>query len=175
MWQGFFRHIFGHQLSPILSEMKLWNYSNDSLWAILIQISKYNVDNLKRLWYGNRSILARNVSKEAYYAYFQWIDLNRLRRYRALEFRQPVTQGKHSMKRSLYKALHKRLSLVLRRWRPARSYRPFLKHQRFAVWSLLLFKLHSVQYSDLWFCFATSFWVLFGGSYYFLGKRGWLH
>ena len=39
------------------------------------------------------------------------IDLNRLRRYRALEFRQPVTQGKHSVKRSLYKALHKRLSL----------------------------------------------------------------
>ena len=29
------------------------------------------------------------------------IDLNRLRRYRALEFRQPVTQGKHSVKRSL--------------------------------------------------------------------------
>ena len=26
----------------------------------------------------------------------QAIDLNRLRRYRALEFRQPVTQGKHS-------------------------------------------------------------------------------
>ena len=63
------------------------------------------------------------------------IDLNRLRRYRALEFRQPVIQGKHSVKRSLYKALHRRLSLVLRRWRPARtiSYRPFLKHQRFAV------------------------------------------
>ena len=68
------------------------------------------------------------------------IDLNRLRRHRALEFRQPVTQGKHSVKRSLYKALHKRLSLVLRTWRPARtiSYRPFLKHQRFAVWSLLI-------------------------------------
>ena len=66
------------------------------------------------------------------------IDLNRLPWYRALEFRQPVTQGKHSVKRSLYKALLKRLSLVLRRWRPARtiSYRPFLKHQRFAVWSL---------------------------------------
>ena len=43
------------------------------------------------------------------------IDLNRLRRYRALEFRQLVTQGKHSVKRSLYKTLHKRLSLVLRR------------------------------------------------------------
>ena len=51
-----------------------------------------------------------------------------------------VTQGKHSVKRSLHKALHKRLSLVLRTWRPARtiSYRPFLKHQRFAVWSLLI-------------------------------------
>ena len=63
------------------------------------------------------------------------IDINRLRLYRSLEFRQPVTQGKHSVKRSLYKALHKRLSLVLRRLRPARkiSYRPFLKHQRFAV------------------------------------------
>ena len=72
------------------------------------------------------------------------IDLNRLRRYRALEFRQPVTQGKHSVKRSLYKALHKRLSLVLRRWRPARtiSYMPFVKHQRFAVWSLYRFIAH---------------------------------
>ena len=30
---------------------------------------------------------------------FLRIDLNRLRRYRALEFRQPVTQGKHSVKR----------------------------------------------------------------------------
>ena len=82
-------------------------------------------------------------------AVFAWwsfvhIDFNHLRRYRALEFRQPVTQGKHSVKRSIYKALHKRLSLVLRRWRPARtiSYRPFLKHQRFAVWTLLL---HSVS------------------------------
>ena len=53
------------------------------------------------------------------------IDLNRLRRYRALEFRQPVTQGKHSVKRSLYKALHKRLSLVLRTFSNF-SYRPFL-------------------------------------------------
>ena len=26
-----------------------------------------------------------------------FIDINRLRRYRALEFRQPVTQGKHSV------------------------------------------------------------------------------
>ena len=67
------------------------------------------------------------------------IDLKRLRRYRALKFRQPVTQGKHSVKRSLYKALHKRLSLVLR------SYRPFLKHQRFAVWSLY-FPRKSTQY-----------------------------
>ena len=66
------------------------------------------------------------------------IDLNRLRQYRAMEFRQPVTQGKHSVKRSLKQALHKRLSLVLRRWRPARTirYRPFLKHQQFAVGSL---------------------------------------
>ena len=44
------------------------------------------------------------------------IDINRLRRYGALEFRQSVTQGKHSVKRSLYIALHKRLNLVLRRW-----------------------------------------------------------
>ena len=39
------------------------------------------------------------------------IDINRLRRYKALEFRLPVTKGKNSVKRSLYKALHKRLSL----------------------------------------------------------------
>ena len=43
------------------------------------------------------------------------IDINRLRRYRALEFRQSVTQGKHSAMRSLYNAMRKCLSLVLRR------------------------------------------------------------
>ena len=41
------------------------------------------------------------------------IDLKRLRRYRALEFRQPVTQGKYSAMRSLYNAMRNRLSLVL--------------------------------------------------------------
>ena len=90
------------------------------------------------------SDLRKNESKELIMPFYRApnhllsIDLNRLRRYRALEFRQPVTQGNHSLKRSLYKALHKRLSLVLRRWRPVRtiSYRPFLKHQWFAVWSL---------------------------------------
>ena len=92
-----------------------------------------------------------------------FIDLNRLRRYRTLEFRQPVTQGKHSVKRSLYKALHKRLSLVLRRCRPARtiSYRPFLKHQRFAVWSLLFVILNSsslgyLRWTFIWCCFFKS-------------------
>ena len=43
------------------------------------------------------------------------IDINRLHRYRALEFCHPVTQGKCSVKSSLYKALHKRPSLLLRR------------------------------------------------------------
>ena len=41
------------------------------------------------------------------------IDLNRLRRL-------PVTQGKHSVKRSPYKALHKGLSLGLRENLPAK-------------------------------------------------------
>ena len=39
---------------------------------------------------------------------------------------------------SLYSSVRKRVSLVLRRWTPARtiSYRPFVKHQWFAVWCL---------------------------------------
>ena len=40
---------------------------------------------------------------------------------------------------TIYSSVRKRVSLVLRRWTPARtiSYRPFGKHLRFAVWCLL--------------------------------------
>ena len=62
-----------------------------------------------------RAVKASSQSSTKLFVYLLGIDLNRLRRYRALEFRPPVTQGKHSVKRSLYKALHKRPSLVLRR------------------------------------------------------------
>ena len=89
-------------------------------------------------WHHNNESKVRTVLSLVVLQIRIVMDLNCARRYRPLELRQPVTQGKHSVKRSLYKALHKRLSLVLRRWRPAGtiSYRPFLKHQQFAVWSL---------------------------------------
>ena len=98
------------------------------------------------------------------------IDLNRLRRYRALEFRQPVTQGKHSVKRSLYRALHKRLSLVLRRWRPARtiSYRPFLKHQRFVYISLLYTYTSILCITYFFFCLVLYKVRDIGLVYYYL-------
>ena len=70
-----------------------------------------------------------------------WRNSNALHRWRRLLSidlkclrRLLVTQGKHSVKRSPYKALYRGLSL---RWKPARKirYRPFLlKHQRFSLW-----------------------------------------
>ena len=106
----------------------------------LKQTISYKISIAQDMWHLSAKTSEICISTDMLYSSVLPIDNNRLRRHRALEFRQPVTQGKHSVKRSLYKALHKPLSLVLRRWRAARtiSYRPFVKHQQFAAWSLFL-------------------------------------
>ena len=64
-----------------------------------------------------------------------YIDNNRHRFYTALKFSPPAKQGKHRVKRILYRPVRKRLSLALPCWKLAGKLAIYLfvQHQHFAV------------------------------------------